>query len=212
MEHIDHFMIAANDLDRLSQHFITMSGIPVADGGVHPDQGTHNKLVATTSSTYLQFIAPKPDLEIDSELRASIVPLEQPQLHRIIALGELDRFPDIVEAYQRFSISATVKPWSRKLPTGGVLNWHLLVPAVDNPYGIFAPWFIDWGTTTHPSRSLPPAPCSIAGCHATHTDPNGIRALWDEIGFDLPLEASLVARVTLSLDTPKGMVEFHSTP
>jgi len=210
MRHIDHFMIAANDLERLSRHFTTMSGIPVADGGVHPDQGTHNRLVATTSSVYLEFIAPKPDLEIDNDLRASILPVEQPQLHRIIALGKLDRFPAIVKAYQRFGIPATVRPCSRTLSSGGVLDWHLLVPAADNPYGVFAPLFIDWGTTTHPSRSLPPAPCSIAGCYATHTDPDRIRALWDEIGFDLPLEASSVARVTLSLDTPKGMAEFHS--
>ena len=210
MEKLDHFMIAANDLDRLSQHFTTLTGIPAADGGTHPDQGTHNKLVATSSNVYLELIAPKPDLEIDNALRASILALQQPQLHRVIALGDLDLLPDVAKAYQRFGVSADIKPWSRILPSGDILKWHLLVPAADNPYGVFAPWFIDWGTTTHPSRTLPPAPCSIAYCHATHPQPSDIRALWDEIGFDLPLEAASNARVTLGLDTPNGVVEFHS--
>lgn len=210
MHNIDHFMIAANDLDRLSREFTEATGVPVAEGGSHPDLGTHNKLIATTSATYLELIAPSPALDARSDLREAIEHIEEPQLHRIIALGSLDRFPEIVEAYRRAGVAAVVRPLSRRSASGEVLRWHLLMPAGRNDYGVFAPLFIDWGTATHPSRSLPPAPCTVMGCRAGHPHSDGIAALWKEIGFDLPVVQAPQARITLTLDTPKGLVEFHS--
>ena len=210
MHNIDHFMIAANDLAALSHHFTELTGVPVAPGGSHPDLGTHNTLIATTSDTYLELIAPNPELEARSDLREAIEGIETPQLHRIIALGDLDRFPAIVEAYRQVGVGAVVRPLSRRSATGEVLRWHLLMPAGRNELGIFAPLFIDWGTATHPSRSLPPAPCTVMGCRAVHPDPERISLLWQEIGFGLPVVEAPEARITLTLDTPNGLVEFES--
>jgi hypothetical protein len=210
MHDIDHFMIAANDLERLSQQFTDMTGVPVAQGGSHPDLGTHNALVATTSEMYLELIAPNPALEARSDLREAIEQIEVPQLHRIIVLGNLDQFPRIVEAYRRVGVGAVVRPLSRRSATGEVLRWHLLMPAGRNELGVFAPLFIDWGTATHPSRTLPAAPCTVMGCRAVHPDADKIAALWKEIGFDLPVTQAPQACITLTLDTPQGLVEFMS--
>jgi len=210
MHNIDHFMIAASDLDRLSEYFTTVTGLPVAAGGSHPDLGTHNKLIATTSEVYLELIAPNPALNVNSDLREAIEQLEDPVLHRMIALGKLERFPAIVEAYERAGVPAVVRPLSRETASGEVLHWHLLMPAARNEFGIFAPLFIDWGTATHPSRSLPPAACTLAGCQAVHPEPERIQALWQDVGFDMPLAEDDEASLSILLDTPKGRVELRS--
>lgn len=36
MHKLDHFMIAANDLDRLSEYFTTITGVPAAAGVATP--------------------------------------------------------------------------------------------------------------------------------------------------------------------------------
>lgn len=210
MSSIDHFMIAANDLDRLAAHFTETTGVPVAPGGSHADLGTRNKLIATTSEIYLELIAPDPALAKCSDLREAIEGIETPQLHRIIALSSLDRFPAIVEAYRRAGVPAEVKPLSRQSASGEMLHWHLLMPAGRNAYGVFAPLFIDWGTATHPSRSLPPAPCTVREVVARHTDPDAIRELWQSVGFDLPLQQGQESSIVLTIDTPQGPVEFES--
>lgn len=210
MHNIDHFMIAANDLDRLNEQFTAMTGIAPAAGGSHPDLGTRNKLLATTSPVYLELIAPDPALNVSSGLREVIEQMEGPVLHRMIVLGNLKDFPGIVQAYERAGVEAEVKPLSRATASGEVLHWHLLMPAARNEFGIFAPLFIDWGQATHPSRSLPPAPCTLVECHAAHPKPERIQALWKEIGFDMPLAQESEPRMSILLDTPKGRVEIRS--
>lgn len=210
MYNIDHFMIAANDLDRLGRRFTDITGVPVAEGGSHPDLGTHNKLIATTSEVYLELIAPNPALEARSDLREEIEQIEALRLHRIIAQGSLARFPAIVQAYERVGVPAVVRPLSRRAASGEILHWHLLMPASPNEFGVFAPLFIDWGTATHPSRSLPPAPCTLAACQASHPNPKRIRALWRDVGFDMPLSQAADAVIGIALDTPHGRVELTS--
>lgn len=210
MHNIDHFMIAASDLDRLSEYFTTVTGLPAAAGGSHPDLGTRNKLVATTTDVYLELIAPDPALNVNSDLREAIEQMEDPVLHRIIALGSLERFPAIADAYERAGVPAVVRPLSRETASGEVLHWHLLMPAARNEFGIFAPLFIDWGTATHPSRSLPPAACTLVGCQAAHPEPERIQALWQDIGFDMPLAEEDEPGLSILLDTPKGRVELRS--
>src|SRR5690606_32177273 len=160
------------------------------DGGSHAAWGTHNKLIATTSATYLELIAPNPAMEMRSPLREALENMTTPRLHRVIALASADRYSSIVSAYEKAGVPAVVTPLSRQTRSGETLRWQLLIPAEDNGYGIFAPLFIDWGSTTHPSRSLPPAPCTLMDCRAGHPHSKAIRHLWAAIGFDMPLEPS----------------------
>ena len=210
MYNIDHFMIASNNLESLAEHFTQLTGISVAAGGSHPDLGTRNKLIATTSAVYLELIAPDPALETRSDLLEVIERIDVPVVHRMILLGKLSDFPAIVQAYERAGIPAVVRSLSRATPSGEVLRWHLLMPAGDNELGIFAPLFIDWGDATHPSRSLPSAPCTLADISASHPQPEKVQALWKEIGVDLPLQQGPEARLTIVLDTPKGRVQMQS--
>lgn len=150
-------------------------------------------------------------MNVSSGLREVIEQMEDPVVHRMIVRGKLQAFPDILRAYERAGVAADVKPLSRATATGEVLHWHLLMPAARNEFGIFAPLFIDWGDATHPSRSLPPAPCTLVACQAVHPEPERIRALWNEIGFDMPLGEGDEPRLSILLDTPKGRIEMRSS-
>lgn len=206
MADIDHFMYACADFDLLVNSFRELTGIDPSPGGSHPDLGTRNKLIGTASSTYLELIAPDPGLARQSPLRQVLSSLAKPQLHRVIALGKSDDFPAIIQAYAVAGIQAEVRALSRINDAGDTLRWQLLMPEADNPYGIFAPLFIDWQDTAHPSTRLPAAPCTILGYEAGHPRPADIRALWDALGFDLPLIQADSAYMKVHLDTPKGKV------
>ncbi|KAA0890836.1 VOC family protein [Pusillimonas sp. ANT_WB101] len=210
MYNIDHFMLAGNNLDSLSQYFTDLTGIPVASGGVHPDLGTHNKLVATSSDLYLELIAPNPTSDTRTGLRNVLEQMAQPHLHRFIVQSQAHHFPGILSAYQRVGVAAEVKHLSRQTASGETLRWQLLMPAAVNEYGIFAPLFIDWGTATHPARTLPSAPCSVVACSAGHPEPERLQALWDEIGFKMPLATAVDPYFTVTLDTPKGLVDLRA--
>lgn len=210
MYNIDHFMLAANNLDDLSDYFTDLTGIPVANGGDHPDLGTHNKLIATHSDIYLELIAPNPASETRTPLRDVLEQMIQPHLHRFIVQGHEDQFPAILKAYQDVGVAAEVKHLSRRTATGETLRWQLLMPAAKNDYGIFAPLFIDWGAATHPARTLPSAPCSVVACSAGHPEPEMIQALWDGIGFKMPLVCAADPNFTVTLDTPKGRVDLRA--
>lgn len=210
MYKIDHFMVAANNLDSLSRYFTELTGIPVANGGTHPDLGTHNKLIATDTDTYLELIAPNPASESRSPLRDVIEKIAQPRLHRIILQGQADHFPAIVEAYQRIGVATEVKSLSRQTDTGDTLRWQLLMPEAENNYGIFVPLFIDWGSAIHPTRSLPSAPCTLVACSAGHPQAQILQTVWDEIGFEMPLVLAEHPYLTVTLNTPKGQVNLQA--
>lgn len=210
MYNIDHFMLAGNNLDSLSQYFTDLTGIAVANGGIHPDLGTHNKLVATGSDLYLELIAPNPASDTRTGLRDVLEQMAQPHLHRFIVQGHEDHFPAILSAYQRVGVAAEVKHLSRQTASGETLRWQLLMPAAVNEYGVFAPLFIDWGAATHPARTLPSAPCSVVACTAGHPEIQKVQALWDEIGFNMPLEFAAEPYFVVTLDTPRGLVELRA--
>ncbi len=206
MADIDHFMYACADFDLLVKNFRELTGIEPSPGGSHPDLGTRNKLIGTASSTYLELIAPDPSLARQSPLRQALSGIAAPRLHRVIVLGKSEDLPAIIRAYAAAGVQAEARALSRINDAGDTLSWRLLMPAADNPYGIFAPLFIDWQDTAHPSTRLPPAPCAILGYEAGHPRPAEIRALWDALGFDFPLTRADAAYMKVNLDTPKGKV------
>lgn len=208
MTNIDHFMYACRDFGLLEQSFRDLTGIEPSPGGSHPDLGTRNKLIGTSSRIYLELIAPDPALSIQSPLRQALTAISRPQLHRVIALGNANDFPAIIDAYRAAGVQAEARTLSRINDAGDVLKWQLLMPEASNPYGIFAPLFIDWQDTTHPSKRLPSAPCAIVSCEAGHPDIKRIQALWRALGFDFPLVQADIPYMKVTLDTPKGIVQL----
>src|SRR6185369_4132173 len=62
-EHIDHIILAINNLDKGIAQFKERTGIEPVFGGVHPNSFTHNALVALDGETYIEIMAPRPDAQ-----------------------------------------------------------------------------------------------------------------------------------------------------
>ena len=210
MQGIDHFMYAGADMETLARGFAAMTGISTAAGGSHPDLGTRNHLLATDTPTYLELIAPDPAQATSSPLRRALQAMERPQLHRVIGLAPAAGFPALIERYREMGVAAQSMDLQRVTATGEVLKWKLLVTADPNPLGVFAPMFIDWLDTPHPSTRLPASPCTILACEAGHPDKAGIEAFWRAIGFEFPLVQADSPYMRVTLGTPRGPVALTS--
>ena len=49
----------------------------------------------------------------------------------------------------------TVTAMSRRRPDGVLLEWQLTLPQLDGPFGCALPFLIDWGSSAHPTDTLP---------------------------------------------------------
>jgi hypothetical protein len=205
---IDHFMYAGPDLGVLSQGFAALAGVQTEPGGQHPQIGTHNALVGGDNATYLELIAPDPTSAARSPLRAGIAQLPRPCLHRFILDAAGADFDHLLRAYAKVGISAEVHDMHRVTPAGVTLRWRLLVPD-DNRFGLFAPFFIDWLNTPHPSTRLAPG-FKTVGIEAGHPASQELLALWQDLAVPIDLHLADAAYLNLVMQTPRGRVALTS--
>lgn len=209
MKEIDHFMYAGRDLDTLSADFQRLSGIAPEAGGSHPTLGTRNSLAGTDSAIYLELIAPDPALDATGDLRAAFENLTRHQLYRVILRCDQADFPALAQAYEAEGIAAPVHDLQRRTPDGDTLRWKLMIPE-PNPLGLFAPYFIDWLDTPHPSGRLADHGCTVIGSEAGHPDYARVQRLWQRLGVPIPLRAADHPYLRVLLQTPQGEIALTS--
>ncbi len=205
---IDHFMYAGADLDGLSRHFESLAGVTPQPGGQHPQLGTHNRLVGGDGPMYLELIGPDPTSAARSPLRAGIAALPRPALHRFIMDATGADFDRLLRAYEKAGITSQVQDMHRVTPDGSTLRWRLLIPD-DNRYGLYAPFFIDWLNTPHPSTRLTPGFETLA-IEAGHPDSEALRALWQDLAVPIELHSADAPYLRLLLKTRRGPVALTS--
>lgn len=209
MKALDHFMYGGSDLDALTRSFSQLTGVATQAGGSHPDLGTRNALVGTGSSVYLELIAPDPALAARSPVRNDIEAFARPALHRFIVVCQSGDFDALAAAYRDEGIEAPVHDLQRVTPAGETLKWKLMIPE-PNELGLFAPFFIDWQDTPHPSTRLADSGCGIAGCEAGHPQHDRINRLYERLGVDIRVLAADAPYMRVLLDTPRGQVALTS--
>lgn len=209
MKAIDHFMYGGADLDALVRGFADLTGTQPQAGGSHPNLGTRNFLLGTGSPVYLELIAPDPAQSVSSDMRAAFESFTRPQLHRFIMVCESTDFPELTRIYKEEGIEAPVHDLQRITAQGETIKWKLMIPR-PNALGLFAPLFIDWQDTAHPSTRLGASGCRIVGTEAGHPEYARIAALWAKLGVDIPLVASDAPFMRVLLDTPRGPAALTS--
>lgn len=208
LANLDHFMYAGNSLNTLADQFAALTGITASQGGRHPTLGTHNCLAGSDTSVYLELIAPDPSSDVHSEMRAGIEGLQRAQLHRFIMRCASEDFPALAKAYRAAGIDAPVHDLQRITQDGNTIRWRLMIPEA-NAYGLFAPFFIDWLDTPHPSEHLAPT-FKVLACEAGHPHAEALLSLWRGLGVDIALRVADTPYMRVLLDTPRGEVAITS--
>lgn len=151
---IDHLVFATNDLQQGIERIEALLGLPTSPGGSHPGMGTRNALLSLGPERYLEIIGPDPDqTEFQGERIFGIGTIEQSQLvHWCIRKNGLSSFVQQMKQ-QGIELSGVI-PMSRVTAEGRLLQWELAFPASTGEECPL-PFFIDWGSSPHPTSGLP---------------------------------------------------------
>jgi hypothetical protein len=210
---LDHFMLAAPDLEAATADFERRAGVKPTEGGRHPGQGSRNVLAALGGRCYLEIIGP--DLaqertnnfgEVLSRLAAPVLLKYAVQTSDIDATHkravELGLWP-LASSGARASGPFAM---SRAVPGGGLLTWRLLLLGSDK-YDGCVPFFIQWDSEPHPSQTAA-AGCTLAKFSVEHPDAAGLTQLYFGLDVAVDVVASTRPALRLAIDTPKGEVSF----
>lgn len=206
MAALDHLVWAAPDLDSAIKELERRTGTKAAPGGAHPGNGTRNAVLGLGARSYLEVLAPDPAQAAQPGAAAALAALAAPTLHTFaVATDRLDRVAAKLE--QAGLPHAGIIPMSRRLPTGRLVRWRLLIPT-GHAYGPLAPFFIDWGDSPHPAENAG-GDCRLVSLSLTHPEAWSLGPLLERLGVEVEVEDGPAA-ITADLDTPKGAVRLSS--
>ncbi|TCK21864.1 VOC family protein [Pseudonocardia endophytica] len=180
---LDHLVLATPDLDATSVA-VTRDGITLVDGGPHIGVGTRNRLAGLGPGRYLEVVGPDPEQPEPDAPR----PFHIDELTDARLVTWAVRVPDLDAALEAARGTGhdpgVARAMSRRRPDGELLAWRLAFPPDD--LGGVMPFLIDWGTTAHPSASLPGG-ATLDELVLEHPEPARVRAVLDAVGADGPV-------------------------
>lgn len=203
---IDHFLFTAPRLEEGMEYIGQLLGVRPAYGGQHPNLGTHNALLSLGNSTYLEIIAPCPDLPAPPHglLFQEHFP-QGPKLTTWVLRTEKIA-QDHRRAIELGVPLGDLQAGSRLKQDGTSLSWK-----VSNPYALpmngAVPFLIDWGNTPHPAASAPQAG-QLSGFRIEHPQALELEAMLEALQMNVPILPATAVKMTLSVQTPNGVVDI----
>lgn len=206
---IDHLLWGVPDLEAGRRDVAARLGVEPAPGGRHPEAGTRNALMGLGDERYFEVLAPDPEGSGLAGFGLHLAGLTEPGLLTWCARGH------DLEATARAADAAglepgAITPMSRRRPDGHLLEWRLLFLG-GHELGPLVPFFIDWGTTSHPARDAP-AGCRLAGFCLEHPDPGPLRRLLAVLRAAAEVRPGPTSRLVAEIDGPRGRVRLTGPP
>jgi Glyoxalase-like domain len=203
---LDHLVYATPDLNLGIETIDKLLGVHATAGGQHPGLGTRNALVALGPSSYLEIIGPDPEQPKPAgPRRFGIDELKAPRIVRWVAKSnELERVA-AAAALNSVKLGPLI-PGSRRRPDGVVLSWRYTDPNVVVADGLI-PFFIDWGTSPHPSATATRG-ATLISVRAEHPDADRTQKMLDALGLALRVQMAPAPAIIATIDSPRGRVEL----
>jgi hypothetical protein len=203
LPNIDHFIFAAPTLESGMDAIENLLGIRPVVGGQHQGRGTHNALLAM-GNIYFEVIAPDPaQPDIPKPLWMKTDQVTQPQLWTWAAVNS-DLFELEKIANQNQISLGEIESGTRTQPNGNILEWQLTEPVLENENGIM-PFFLNWGKTIHPSKTLPQAG-EILAFKAIHPNPEFIKKQLGKLGVNLIVEKGIRPHLEATIKKTDGKI------
>jgi hypothetical protein len=200
---LDHILWAAPDLGAGEKIIETLTGVAPARGGVHPGLGTRNSLLGLDSGIYFEIISPDPAQDLKGNRGGRIAALPRPGIMTFaIRSDDLDTLSG---AARREGVSQQGPvSMSRDRLDGVRLNWTILY-LEDQRFGEAIPFVIDWGTSPHPSESVP-AGCQLRSFAVLHPEAERLARLYGSLDIPVPVKRGAYPGFVAELVTPNGDV------
>jgi hypothetical protein len=198
----DHLVYGTPDLAAGVEKFFAATGVRPVTGGRHLGYGTANYLVGLGEGRYLEFLGIDSDATDSPPRRMfGIEPADTPRL--LTWAVRTDDIEATVAAARRggYDPGAPVQ-MSRRTVSGDVLQWQLTPDTLDATGGL-APFLIDWGSTTHPTRNELPA-ASLTSLTLLTPDPGQLGRALTALGVSADVEKADRAGIRAVLATPNG--------
>ena len=207
LRRVDHLIYTVPNLEVGIREIEELLGVRPAVGGRHPDYGTRNALLGLGPTTYLEIMAPDPELPRPARGRLfGLDTLERPRLATWVLRSE--EIDDLASRAMSHGLDlGPVHPGSREKPDGTVLTWKLTDPYAPRMDGA-VPFLIAWGTTPHPARSAPQAG-DLVDLKIEHPNPKAVRSALGALGVEMPVEVGDRVGLTAVLQTSVGRVEIR---
>ncbi len=176
-------------------------------GGRHSKFGTHNALLSLGPATYLEIIAPDPDLpEPDSGFMFGI---KDGQESRIVTWAlQTESITELAATAIEADVPiGAVETGSREAPDGTVLAWQLSNP-YEMPFDGAVPFLINWGATPQPAGATP-AGGELTGFRLEHPEHDKVREALAALGVDIDIDKSDECTLIATIETNRGIIELR---
>lgn len=201
---LDHIVMAGPDLSALVRSTRQRVGINPSFGGRHQGRGTSNYLLGLGGMAYLELIGPTdPTGRLPSAF--GIDRLVAP---RVVAWKVRcdDLQASVAAARARGYDPGIIRPLSRRLPDGSLLEWRLTQDPPTDHDGL-VPGLIDWQGSPHPASTLLPE-ARLVAFSGQHPQPQVVLDALEVLGVELAVSTGAPA-LSVLLDTPNGEIEMH---
>lgn len=204
---VDHLIYTVPDLETGIREMEDLLGVRPAVGGRHPDYGTRNALLSLGAETYLEIMAPDPELPRPERGRLfGLDELETPRLATWILRSE--PIEDLAARAASAGLElGPVRPGSRETPDGTVLRWKLTDPYARRLDGA-VPFLISWGDTPHPAGGAPRGG-ELVDLRIEHPEPAAVRSALKTLGIEMAVEAGPRMQLTATVRTGAGTAEIR---
>jgi hypothetical protein len=204
---LDHILWAAPDLGAGEKIIENLTGVAPARGGVHPGLGTRNSLLDLGSKIYFEIISPDPAQDLTDNRGGRIAALPRPGIMTFaIRSDDLDALSAAARR-EDITLQGPVA-MSRARLDGARLDWTILY-LEESRFGEAIPFVIDWGTSPHPSESIPVG-CQLRSFTVLHPEADQLARLYAALDIGISVKRGAYPGFVAELMTPNGDVVLHA--
>ena len=206
MNGIDHLVYTSVNLEQGVDEIEELLGVRPVYGGQHPGFGTHNALLSLGSTTYLEVIAPDPELTVPEQglpfgIGGTSVSRLATWAYRSEAIVNLH-----AAAFESDLDLGRIIPGKRQKADGNILSWKLTDPNAMLLDGA-VPFLISWGSTPHPATNVPRAG-ELIEFSIEHPQRDDVLTAFVTLGIEVNVVAAITMRIIARIRTAGRIVEL----
>lgn len=197
---IDHLVWYCDDLARGERYFAQRMDRASIYGGVHPGEGTANRLLSLSDTSYVEILGRDP-AQAPSSVSPEVRGLSGSGLYHW-AIGGVDISALRQKALAAGLVGSDLVTGGRTLPDGRWLGWKCF-GIHNHDFGAQVPFFIDWMDSEHPARTAPRGG-SLAGVEVFSPQAEQLRELYAILGLDFTVTQAEAAGMSITLESRSG--------